>query len=219
MTAPQELVMKIALENLPGMRFGLVTVVKWSHRDTYWNNYFECLCDCGEPVTKRASQLRYGKFHTCGAEACRFWEKVDKNGPVISKKLGPCHVWTGALHTSSYGVFKADGSKTVYRAHVYAWELEEGPVPDGLWVLHKCDNRPCVRKGHLFLGDHDANMHDMALKGRAARDGKVYLSDIEKQRMIDVYSQGGSPHPKLAADFGVSLSTVRRTLRGASSRR
>lgn len=208
--------MPIALEDLPGMRFGLVVVTKWSHRDRFWNNYFECVCDCGTVVTKRASQFRYGKFHTCGAEACRFWEKVDKeNGPVVSKKLGRCHIWTGALHSGGYGVFKADGSKKVHRAHVYAWTLDNGPVPNGMNVLHKCDNRPCVRESHLFLGTHEINMQDMAIKGRAATGvgSKTRLSDELKDR-LRMDAKSGMTYPQLARQYGVTERTVGRIITG-----
>lgn len=82
------------------------------------------------------------------------------------------------------------------------------------WVLHKCDNRACVRIEHRFLGTHRDNMADMAQKGRASRGNRVYLSDSEKERMRLVYSQGGLSHPDLVIMFGVSLKTVGRTLKG-----
>ena len=63
------------------------------------------------------------------------------------------------------------------KTHHLAWEVANGPIPDGLWVLHHCDNPPCCETepsdeypdGHLFLGTHADNMADMAAKGRAQR--------------------------------------------------
>lgn len=52
-------------------------------------------------------------------------------------------------------------------AHRVAWELARGPLAEGAWVLHHCDNPPCVRPSHLFLGDALANAQDRDRKGRA----------------------------------------------------
>ena len=51
-------------------------------------------------------------------------------------------------------------------AHRLAWELTFGPIPDGLHVLHACDNPPCIRPDHLMLGTQRANMRDAGRKGR-----------------------------------------------------
>ena len=207
----------LTIRDLPGMRFGRVTVLRLDHRKGN-NYYFLCRCDCGEEIVRRSTQFYYGKFFTCGSPACRFWEGVNKDGPTLNHDLGNCWEWVKATKDDGYGVCNPEPGQS-RRAHVYSWFLHYGPKPEDKWVLHKCDNRPCIRPDHLFLGDHDENMHDMAAKGRATRHGRVYLSFLEKQRMVERYRQGGVPQHALAADFGVSMSTVRRTLRGASNGR
>lgn len=76
-----------------------------------------------------------------------------------------CWEWTGAK-TKGYGVFWIlEKRRSVYATHVL-WELIVGPVPEGRWLLHRCDNPGCVRPSHLFLGTQKDNMADCAKKGR-----------------------------------------------------
>lgn len=78
-----------------------------------------------------------------------------------------CWLWTAAVTSQCYGRFSV-GRKTL-RAHRVAYELYIGIIPDGLHVLHKCDQPPCVNPEHLFLGTHADNTADMCAKGRQAR--------------------------------------------------
>lgn len=89
----------------------------------------------------------------------RFWPKVNKTG------AGDCWTWIGTIHKTSYGMFKMPGGANVH-AHRISWLLTNGPIPDGLWVLHKCDNRPCVNPDHLYLGTVVENSRDMHERGR-----------------------------------------------------
>jgi hypothetical protein len=75
-----------------------------------------------------------------------------------------CWLWTGAIGTKGYGRVQYRGqlwtaSRAVYNEFV-------GPIPAGMWVLHRCDNPPCVNPAHLFLGTHTDNVRDAVAKGR-----------------------------------------------------
>lgn len=101
----------------------------------------------------------------------RFWEKVE----MI--QFHPCWEWTAARQAGGYGTFQyagkgGDWRKTV--AHRVAWELANGPIPNGLCVLHRCDNPGCVRPGHLFLGSLAENNRDTARKGRTRNQQKTH---------------------------------------------
>jgi hypothetical protein len=73
----------------------------------------------------------------------------------------PCRVWQGPVNHAGYG---QNGRKG--RVHRWVWESVYGPIPDGMVVMHKCDNRPCFRLDHLQLGTQAENAADMARKKR-----------------------------------------------------
>lgn len=79
-------------------------------------------------------------------------------------RTGDCWVWTGATDDDGYGIFRSGGS--VFRAHRVSYEENVGPIPDGLGVLHHCDNPPCVRPDHLWTGTTAQNTEDKMRKGR-----------------------------------------------------
>lgn len=77
-----------------------------------------------------------------------------------------CWPYMGEKYRSGYGKIKL-GPRGM-RAHRYMYEALHGPIPEGLLVMHSCDNPPCCRPDHLSLGTHAENMADAARKGRAA---------------------------------------------------
>jgi len=84
-------------------------------------------------------------------------------------KLNPvsgCFEWTGRRDKDGYGKIKFRGLSV--KTHRLAWIATFGPIPPGLFVLHRCDNPPCMNTvdGHLFLGSHQENMADMKAKRR-----------------------------------------------------
>lgn len=91
-----------------------------------------------------------------GSPEKRFLAKV--------KKTDGCWEWTGCLSDTGYGTFYL--APTNRGAHQAAWTLFVGPIPPGMCVLHRCDNRKCVRPEHLFIGSKKDNSLDMAAKNR-----------------------------------------------------
>lgn len=90
----------------------------------------------------------------------RFWSKVEKTDG--------CWLWTACVDQAGYGKFGegGQGGRTL-RAPRVSYEWAYGPIPDGLYVLHRCDTPACVRPDHLFLGNAKDNALDVAKKGRA----------------------------------------------------
>jgi hypothetical protein len=96
----------------------------------------------------------------------RFWSKVNKTDS--------CWNWTSSIVGNGYGGLFSGTKKQrkSLRAHRFSYELHNGVIPEGLFVLHKCDNRLCVNPEHLFLGDSTDNMRDCAAKGRVITIGQ-----------------------------------------------
>lgn len=138
--------------------------------------------------------------------AVRFWEKV--------KKSKGCWLWLGYKNPKGYGHISKDGHVT--GAHRVSWELHFGPRPSGLLVLHKCDNPPCVRPSHLFLGTHLDNSRDKQKKGRGnigEKNGLAKLTAANVKR-IRVLNERGYSQRKMAQEFNVTQATVSRAASG-----
>lgn len=112
-----------------------------------------------------------------------------------------CLVWAGKRHHTGYGVSKVAGRRRP--VHRLMWEACNGPIPDGLLVLHRCDVRPCIEPAHLFLGTDRDNVHDMIAKGRSGGPHRIDLTPD------DLAPFTGQRHWKVALSLGVSEETVR----------
>lgn len=88
-----------------------------------------------------------------------FWEFVEKTDT--------CWVWVGVRNPNGYGFWSRQGQTGL--AHRVSWEMAHGPITGGLWVLHHCDNRPCVNPAHLYLGTVVENTRDAVERGRLYR--------------------------------------------------
>lgn len=115
-----------------------------------------------------------------------------------------CWLWTGTLNWGGYGqmTFRARHMA----AHRFSYELHHGPIPKGLWVLHKCDVSACVNPRHLYLGTHEDNMRDAFARGRLQRT----LSDSD----VVAIRSDGRPQPAIARAYGVSQSLISRIKSG-----
>jgi len=131
----------------------------------------------------------------------RFWEKVTKTPS--------CWLWTGGKTQDGYGQMNRDGLNV--RANRISWELHNGPIPDGQFVLHCCDNPSCVRPDHLFLGDDAINMADRNAKNRQARgerSGGAKLTASVVQEIRSEHATGTTSYRKLASKHKVGRSTI-----------
>jgi hypothetical protein len=151
----------------------------------------------------------------------QFWKKA---------LLGDgCWEWQGVRNPRStgYGQLKRNG-KTL-RAHRIAYEDWYGPIPAGMGVLHRCDNPPCIRPDHLFLGTPLDNAVDRNSKGRwtgerfscppeRRRRGEEHPNaKLTREQVAAIrhrYAAGDVTYKALADEFGVSKSLVAQLVRG-----
>lgn len=104
---------------------------------------------------------------------------------------GGCHLWSGSIANNGYGRFGLGG--TAVKAHRFAWERANGPIPRGLYVCHRCDVPACVNPAHLFLGTPQANVHDMTDKGRWSNGGSTKrLTNDERLTILKLWANDNS---------------------------
>lgn len=89
----------------------------------------------------------------------RFWSFV--------RKTDTCWLWTGATGYFGYGAFRlSEPTRRQVGAHRWSWIDANGPIPDGLFVLHSCDTPACVRPDHLHLGTQKENLREASARHR-----------------------------------------------------
>jgi hypothetical protein len=143
--------------------------------------------------------------------ADRLWRKVEKTDS--------CWVWTGYRNKTGYGMIGKERTRGCSLTHRVSWELAHGPIPNGLFVCHKCDNPGCVRPDHLFLGSQKTNMADCSAKGRHPRNKTNYLPSGEKhhfykkgmkitREMAFKIRRDDRPRSVISAEYGVDVSLI-----------
>jgi len=107
----------------------------------------------------------------------------------IPEPMSGCWIWTARVSPAGYG--QASYKRKSTFAHRLAWTLFRGPIPEGLCVLHKCDNPPCVNPEHLFIGTQIENIRDCVAKGRINREA-AGMARAAQQRAQQICKHGHS---------------------------
>lgn len=129
---------------------------------------------------------------------------------LVIKDANGCWLWTKGLNHGGYGFAKRN--RIQFLVHRRAYQLFVGPIPKGLFVLHKCDVRRCCNPDHLFIGTQADNNADMRAKGRQHKPiGEANpRAKLKRDDVISIRSmlrEGKSPR-KIAQNFGVSKETI-----------
>ena len=117
-----------------------------------------------------------------------------------------CWNWQGYLDKDGYGSLAVDSHKRL-KSHRLSYELHKGKIPEGLFVIHECDNPSCVNPKHLDVGTHLDNMIDMKSKDRGRKGETIPWSKLTEEQAIDCLS-GRLRQFEFAKLYGISKSTV-----------
>lgn len=168
--------------------------------------------NCGKPVFRPGKQ-RPGVH--CSA-ACyrslsptdRFWAKVDKT-PGHGPK-GECWIWIAAVDKDGYGHMWRNESSRNYAVHRFSWEQHNGPIPDGLGVLHHCDNPPCIRPDHLYCGTTIDNVRDRTVRGRERGElhGMAIVNESQVRTIRHRYATEKISQIALGKEYGLSQTAI-----------
>lgn len=148
----------------------------------------------------------------------RFWNYVNK------RSEDECWEWTGRTdHPTSnhknilpYGQFWV--GRKIISAHRFSWMIHNGPIPDGLFVLHTCDNPKCVNPSHLYLGTAKDNAIDRRDRGRQKLPPQIgskngYAKLTEEDVKIIRTLRPGLTFREIGERFGVTSSTIEHVVR------
>lgn len=152
---------------------------------------------CGGP---KRTNSRLCKECVRQPDESAFWARVDRTGG--------CWEWIGPTIKKGYGKCKVGQER---QAHRVAYTIAVGPIPPGLFVCHRCDNRRCCRPDHLFLGDNSTNIRDMVAKGRS---GTAKMTPDTVRAMRAYHKASGESVTAVGVRFGMSRAQAYLILTG-----
>lgn len=126
-----------------------------------------------------------------------------------------CHEWQASRMASGYGRMSIDGNHR--GAHRVSWEITNGPIENGLFVCHKCDNKLCVNPDHLFLGTQKENLNDCVRKGRTnrahgERAARSTVTEIEVVKIREL-ARSGMMYRDIAKMFPIGTRGIGHIVR------
>lgn len=145
----------------------------------------------------------------------RFWDKVIKHDEG-------CWEWTGKPDRNGYGELTggryAERNLHRVRANRLSWEIHNGPIPEGLWVLHTCDNPPCTNPAHLYLGTVVDNVRDRTVRRRMPTQRRTHCGYGHEFTEQNTYFEKNSRRCRTCKRERAKLAKRRKTAEAKSRR-
>jgi hypothetical protein len=131
---------------------------------------------------------------------------------IVDQETG-CWVWNWSVDKRGYGRAWDRDARRPRPAHRLIWMRERGPIPEGAYLCHHCDNRKCVNPDHLYIGDATSNVRDMMSRGRrkstaGENNWRAQLTWGQVREIRERYTGKWGECAALAREYGVSRDTV-----------
>ncbi len=214
-THPQPVPQDPRFHDLTDRSFGKWTVLAYVGKPSKWL----CRCECGTERIVFGNNLVRGGSLSCSVTCLKGGlENRLLDGAV--RAANGCWEWTRSTDGKNYGRIGVESGKAKQISRV-SYELFCGPIPKGLFVLHRCDNPLCCNPTHLFLGTNYDNVQDMVRKGRSCKGRKMKPEHVrhgedspshklteEDVKNIRRRAGAGEKQRALAAEYHVTPSVI-----------
>lgn len=146
--------------------------------------------------------ITHRNIHSKKSSENIFWSNVFK------REVNECWIYKKCISTWGYGRLVID--KKFIFAHRFSYELYYSPIPEGMFVCHKCDNPPCVNPSHLFLGTCADNNLDKLNKNRTKRGSSHWKSKLNVTQVSSIREElkNGATGYELAKKYSVHPQTI-----------
>jgi hypothetical protein len=132
----------------------------------------------------------------------RFYEKF------LVRPKTRCWIWIGSRNKRNYGQMSTRRGCSPVHASRVSWGLHYGEIPRGMFVLHRCDNPPCVNPEHLFVGNQKENVADMLRKRRGLVGQKNGQAKLNVDEVLAIREMSGKSQQQIAQQFGINQQQV-----------
>lgn len=192
----------------------------------YRNYGLQCRArECKKPAfAKQLCRMHYGRFYKY--QSLDLPPRLSVSELLLSKRRidqRGCWIWTGSKNASGYGqIYPSGWARKPHAVHRVSYSEFKGPIPKGVFVLHRCDVKVCFNPNHLFLGDDAINMRDCAQKNRIAfgnRQPRAVLNPTIVRQIRRIYASRGISQSQLAKRYKCSQGTIWNVIQKKTWRR